>query len=363
MLEWLLDPRQWIPAVALAGCGVLIFLFLVNQRLLVVRDSRKKLPTLFLVLFLLTGGGFLLSLALPFALKVALPSGVGILILLGEGERIRIRRACKGSPPVDTVFHDVPLLRPVTTTDLVIHRYAVTLPAWKGPAFRIVHLSDFHVHPSFDEAYYRTTLERAAALAPDYAFFTGDYVTRTASIPILERVIRPISKRGDFAVLGNHDHWTDPEQIQGLLARKGIRMLVNTCADIEVGGQTIQLIGCDYGGFADIRIPEITGRPVLKLALCHTPDAIYELAKAGAHAVFSGHNHAGQARIPGLGPVIVPSRFGRLFDHGHFVVEGAHLFVSSGVGAATPPLRFYCQPDIFVVDVSGASAPVISPAE
>lgn len=359
MLEWLFDPHRWVPALVLAGCGFLIFLFLVNQRLLVVRDSRKKLPLLGLVLVVLTAGGFLLSLALPFFWKVALPSAIGILILAGEWERIRIRRACKGSPPVDTVFHDVPLFRPVTTTDLVIHRYSVTFPAWKGPAFRIVHLSDFHVHPGFEEAYYRTTLERAEALAPDYAFFTGDYVTRTASIPILERVIRPISKRGDFAVLGNHDHWTDPGQIQELLTRKGIRMLVNTCADVELDGHTMQLIGCDYGGFADIRIPEVTSRPVLKLALCHTPDAIYDLARAGADAVFSGHNHAGQARIPWFGPLIVPSRFGRLFDHGHFVVEGAHLFVSSGVGAATPPWRFYCQPDIFVVDVNGA---VISPA-
>ena len=167
-------------------------------------------------------------------------------------------------------------------------------------------------------------------------------------------MIRPIAERGDYAVLGNHDHWTDPEQIQALLARKGHPDAgEHVRGRIELDGQPIQLIGCDYGGFADIRIPEIPSRPVLKLVLCHTPDAIYELARAGADAVFSGHNHAGQARIPWLGPLIVPSRLGRLFDHGHFVVEGAHLFVSSGVGAATPPLRFYCQPDIFVVDVAG----------
>jgi predicted MPP superfamily phosphohydrolase len=55
--------------------------------------------------------------------------------------------------------------------------------------------------------------------------------------------------------------------------------------------------------------------------------------------------------------VIVPSRFGRLFDHGHFVVNGTHLFVSSGVGSATPALRFYCQPDIFVIDVAGVDQP------
>jgi predicted MPP superfamily phosphohydrolase len=41
-----------------------------------------------------------------------------------------------------------------------------------------------------------------------------------------------------------------------------------------------------------------------------------------------------------------------MFDEGHFRVEGADLFVSAGVGADDPPLRLYCQPEIFVVDLS-----------
>jgi predicted MPP superfamily phosphohydrolase len=33
------------------------------------------------------------------------------------------------------------------------------------------------------------------------------------------------------------------------------------------------------------------------------------------------------------------------------VVNGTHLFVASGIGAVYPPVRIYCQPDIFVVDI------------
>ncbi len=358
----LFHPETGLLALVMAGCGFLIFLVLVNQRLLVIPDSRFKLPVMGVVFVFLTIGGFGLALVLPLVWRLAIPALVMVLIAAGEWRRIRIRRRCAGSPPVDTVFHDVPLLRPITTTDLIIHRYAIVLPEWKGPAFRIVHLSDFHAHPWFDEGYYKTTLDRAEALNPDYAFFTGDYVTRRHSIPILDRIMRPISRRGDFAVLGNHDHWTDPERIQALLAAKGFRMLVNRSERIELDGHPIQLIGCDYLGFTDIRIPEFPADPGLKLVLCHTPDAVYELAHAGAAAIFSGHNHAGQARIPWLGALIVPSRLGRRFDHGHFVVDGAHLFVSSGVGAGTPPMRFYCQPDIFVVDVAGGDA-TVSPSD
>jgi len=349
-----LQPAVGVSAVAMAGAGALLFLVLVNKRLLVIRDSRLKMPLLAVVCGGLVLGGFALALALPPAWRGALLLAVYGGIFLGEWRRLRLRRACLGSPPVDTVFHDVPLHKPVTTTDLVCHRYAINLPDWRGPAFRIVHLTDFHAHPDFDEAYYRGALDKAEALKPDLVFFTGDYVTRAESIPILERILRPIGRLGDYAVLGNHDHWTDPDRICGALEKAGLRLLVNACAELELGGHRLRLIGCDYGGYAKIRIPPFPRAPGLNLVLCHTPDAIYTLARAGAKAVFSGHNHAGQARIPGLGPVIVPSRFGRLFDHGHFVVEGAHLFVSSGVGAATPPLRFYCQPDIFAVDVTGS---------
>jgi predicted MPP superfamily phosphohydrolase len=67
--------------------------------------------------------------------------------------------------------------------------------------------------------------------------------------------------------------------------------------------------------------------------------------------VFAGHYHAGQFRIPYIGSVVVPSTYGRRFDHGHFIVNGTHLFATSGIGVAVLPFRIYCQPDIFIVDV------------
>ena len=73
MVSGFFDPHNWIPALAMAGCGVLVFLVLVNQRLLVVRDSRHQTAHAGVVFVLLTGGGFLLSLALPFVWRVALP--------------------------------------------------------------------------------------------------------------------------------------------------------------------------------------------------------------------------------------------------------------------------------------------------
>jgi uncharacterized protein len=98
----------------------------------------------------------------------------------------------------------------------------------------------------------------------------------------------------------------------------------------------------------------------LHIVLSHNPDNIYRLSKWPADIVFSGHYHAGQIRLPILGSMVVPSVYGRRFDHGHFLVNGTHLFVASGIGAADPPLRIYCRPDMFVVEILGTSRMVSS---
>jgi predicted MPP superfamily phosphohydrolase len=92
------------------------------------------------------------------------------------------------------------------------------------------------------------------------------------------------------------------------------------------------------------------------LVLSHTPDNVYELAERGATVVFAGHTHGGQFRLPVLGALVVPSRYGRRFDRGHFAVEGTHLFVSAGVGSEAPALRLWCPPELVVVDLVGDTA-------
>jgi predicted MPP superfamily phosphohydrolase len=88
----------------------------------------------------------------------------------------------------------------------------------------------------------------------------------------------------------------------------------------------------------------------LHLVLTHTPDNIYDLRDRGIDAIFAGHYHGGQMRVPVLGPLVVPSKYGRRYDRGHFVFGKTHLFVTSGVGSAEPPVRVWCPPDVLIVD-------------
>ena len=103
----------------------------------------------------------------------------------------------------------VKLTDPFTTTDLVCHRYRISLPDWHGPSFRIAHLTDLHVHPNLPTEYYHQVLCAVEQAEPDLAFFIGDFITNLNSVPKLREVLRPVGKLGTFAVLGNHDSWVD----------------------------------------------------------------------------------------------------------------------------------------------------------
>jgi predicted MPP superfamily phosphohydrolase len=341
--------------MALSGlAGFCVSLMLLNRRLILMRESSLKGPLILLTFAIISGGFAVAGFAFPGAPWAYVPTGVLLLIVVGELRRAVLRRAYAGSPPLDTVPHKIEYLRPFTTTDVATHRFSITLADWRGAAFRIAHLSDLHVSPHLSIEYYRGVFELVEQTQPDLVFLTGDFVTKAEATSTLARILRPLGKWGTFAVLGNHDYWAGAETVRPTIRKAGITLLTDQSVRVRMDGGDVQITGCDYPwGMSACRVPD-PGDGVLQLVLSHTPDNIYRISKQSAHCVFSGHYHAGQMRIPFLGPVVVPSAYGRRFDHGHFVVDGTHLFVASGIGAASPPFRLYCQPDIFVVDVNGA---------
>lgn len=344
-----------LPAAFIGCC---FFLFLANRLMPLIGHGPLKI-VLLLSAFLLTPGGLVAAvLVLPSAGRIALLAVALALLLAGELRLQILRRSLAGSPPVDTVPHRTNLARPMTTTDIVTHRYRIRIPGWRGPPVRIAHVSDLHVNPAIPESYFRAVFDAAAQADPDLLFLTGDFVTDASSLPILQSVLRPAGRHGCFAVLGNHDYWAGHEQVRGVVRAAGITLLHGESARVPFGGGTILVSGIDYPWGEGTAEVGQAGQGMLHLVLSHTPDNIYRLSRTSAHCVFSGHMHAGQFRIPWVGSFVVPSRYGRLFDHGHFVVRDTHLFVVSGVGAAAPPFRIYCQPDIFVVEIGGETTAV-----
>lgn len=332
---------------------------LLNCTLSLLRDLAFKKPLIvFSFGFFIIGSG-LLGFILADSDWVYLPALILAGILVGEVRQQILRRRTRGSAPISGRINQVSLTQPLTTTDLQVVNYEIDCPQLQDEAFTVVLISDLHVTSDLPFDYYIAAMERVNELQPDFIFFTGDFVTKAAFIPNLPDILRiPKSRFGCFAVLGNHDYWADPINISKAVRSAGVAILKNNYQRISINDRNDVVI-CGYDApwiKAELQMPVLKDSDI-GLALSHTADNIYILSQRGLKAVFTGHYHAGQIRIPLFGPIVIPSIFGRRFDHGHFLVDKTHLFVTAGVGAAMPAFRIYCQPDIFVIKFVGNQAP------
>lgn len=330
-----------------------VWAFIVNRWVINWVDSDAKRFTVLALAVVLGTLGFIPVLRRSARPWVRVGLAIIALFTLGELRRAWLRHQYAveqaGGAPI-ALFH------PVTTTDLVVRHFEIPLPGLDVPRLRVIALSDLHITEELPESYYGRVTRDLAAREPDIVLFTGDYLSRMVRLPLLEAYLQtlPPVRYGRYAVLGNHDHWLEPARIGDAFTRAGITLLSGKCQVVPIPGSAgIRLCGTEapWGPelTSEILRTQAPGRMPL-LVMSHTPDNVYELEELGAAAVFSGHTHGGQMRLPLLGAVVIPSIYGRRFDLGHFTLETTHLFVSAGVGADQPPLRIYCNPELVEVD-------------
>ena len=82
-----------------------------------------------------------------------------------------------------------------------------------------------------------------------------------------------------------------------------------------------------------------------RLLLSHTPDNIGWARRQNIDLMLAGHNHGGQVRLPAIGPVYSPSRFGTRYASGVFWEPPTLMHVSRGL-AGRHPLRLNCPPEL-----------------
>jgi predicted MPP superfamily phosphohydrolase len=345
ILSRLVAAATWV--VAAGG----LFLLLLNRWLILMPDGKHKQRRIAGAFLGLTLGAALLGLLLGLTRWVLIPATMLLALLVGEGRRAVIRFRSRGAPPVSQENASISLKHPFTTTDLMLARFDIPGHRWTGEDLVVAHISDLHVNDDQPLAYFMTVVEQVNREAPDLILITGDFVSDAQFAPLLPGILGSLKSRlGTYAILGNHDYWAGADVVARAVQSSGVVLLGNGCQEIEpTPGQRVQLCGCEDPWGSDPRQEHSASGQGLRLALTHTPDNVYRLSRAGFDAIFAGHYHAGQLRLPWAGSIVVPSVYGRRFDHGHFVVNDAHLFVTAGVGAAMPAFRIYCQPDVYVV--------------
>lgn len=223
----------------------------------------------------------------------------------------------------------------------------------------IAQISDLHYHPQFSAGVISKAVELIRQLNPDILALTGDYVTLSefrsedpgaakAASPCAKLLASLRPKLGVFAVLGNHDTFTDPVYVEGALTEHGIRVLSNQATPVEKDGKRIWIAGTAdaLGGFPDLDAA-LRGLPQKEpvVLLAHEPDFADEAAKYPVDLQLSGHSHGGQIRLPFLPPPVLP-RLGRKYPIGLRKVGPMALYTNIGLGTIGVPIRILAPPEV-----------------
>jgi uncharacterized protein len=220
--------------------------------------------------------------------------------------------------------------------------------------FRITQLTDIHHSSILPLAEVRRVVELAQRTRPDLFVLTGDYTTsyRRFIEPCAEALGPLNAPEGVWAVLGNHDHYTDPELTTRALQRHRITVLDNLNTTLRRGPDALQLSGIDDWTWnaVDWRRAFYGLNPKTpSILLSHQPRVLDFEQTRNVSLILSGHTHGGQINLPLVG---APARFATKdlkYDRGLFRRGESQLYVSSGTGVIGLPLRFGVRPEIAVL--------------
>jgi hypothetical protein len=214
---------------------------------------------------------------------------------------------------------------------------------------KIVQISDLHrTNPARDEVI-RKAVRLANAESADIVVLTGDFVNTTAdnAAPCADMLSHLKARWGVFAVLGNHDNWHGPRQVERALRVHNIRVLNNENSEVAPG---LFIIGIDdeWTGHPDVKrawsgVDEGAGQ----ILLSHTPLAI-SLFKNKRCLALTGHTHGGQVVLPFVSRNRLPGLRGCPYISGWYRERNVQMYVNRGIGMVNPAIRFRCRPEISV---------------
>lgn len=249
---------------------------------------------------------------------------------------------------------------------LKIRHYSIKSSKLKceGGLVRITLISDLH-EKSFGKNNKRL-IEKIESTSPDIIVIAGDVADTYGKVGgSYEPLFRALPKIAPtFLVLGNHEYSARRDvEISGNAVNCGIHVLDDMCVELNVRGDTLNIIGLSDYYRENVISQTLAERldlvPVTdfmrrcNILISHRPAELEDIADRGIDIMLCGHTHGGQMRIPFIGGVFAPHSH-RLFpkyDMGFFGIKNMNLIISSGLGASCIPLRFCNRPEIAVIDL------------
>jgi len=210
---------------------------------------------------------------------------------------------------------------------LTVARLELGLPG------KIVFLTDLHIH--FSTSYLEKLAEIISLEEPDVLLIGGDTVDEyTVDRAGVESFIKSLEAGEKFAVMGNHEYWSDQvEWISSLLKMNDFKVLIDSSEWSRLG----KILGLDWREGRRYNSVRTDG-----IVLVHDPNAAHYIS--GDCLILAGHTHGGLV----LGGIILYSNSD--FVRGMYQLAGGPmLYVSRGLGQIFP-IRINARPELVIID-------------
>ncbi|AIO18576.1 putative metallophosphoesterase [Candidatus Izimaplasma bacterium HR1] len=215
---------------------------------------------------------------------------------------------------------------------------------------KIAQFSDTHFDNKYVREDYNVMVDTVNDEEVDLLIFTGDMFQITdVSLELEESITSLLSEiNADYklAVLGNHDYFgstTLTNRIITILEDSGFTVLINESITYVINDQTFNFIGFDDLMMGDSNYSDVLGEVdenAINFVLSHEPDTFDSILNTDCVAMFSGHSHGGQIRLPIIGDIYNVEGARKYNDH-HYEVDGKDLYISFGMGESVIRVRFY----------------------
>lgn len=222
-------------------------------------------------------------------------------------------------------------------------------------------ISDFHAGALGTRENILEAIQMVKNESPDVVALLGDYVDGGYSpgpknvqkgsyvFDTLKRLKAPL---GIYAVLGNHDHWTDAHLVRKELRRLPVVLLDDENTPLDNG---LVVAGVDdfwEGPARPFKATKDLSPESAVIMLSHNPDVNIQLRGDNrVRLVLSGHTHGGQIRAPFINRAPwVPCSWKYRGTTGLIRETNERwTFITKGVGTHFVPIRLACPPDIGIL--------------
>lgn len=214
----------------------------------------------------------------------------------------------------------------------------------KAPTVKVIFFTDLHYKG--DPKYLQKVVATINRMPADFVCFGGDIAEEQRFFGEALRGIAAINKPV-YGVPGNHDYWSHIafETVAESFRATGGEWLCDT--NVIVHNGTVAIIGMTGNGAA---VPAVPDKVLKQILLVHYPDWVNGTTGRNFDLILAGHTHGGQVCLPFVGPVLTWID-GQSYQSGLSRGSAGPLYVGAGVGTFLLPVRFFCRPEVVVIEL------------